>query len=295
MKLARIISMANATVRLPFLAMERSLRAVGCRLPLWVIPYDEDLFELPAGARWWAMPEMVHWLRQERARPVMRKYQCLTVDNYQFVDADVCFLRNPEGVLEPHRGFITSCCHWHNPDQTLTPETKRYLEQQSTTWQKRVFNSGQFACEQSLYQVPDLIALAGSAEGVKVCLRFPFHEQPGLNFLVWKSKVEITNLTLCSPGMESTWAGDYAGAFEPFWSDPSRKPYLIHWAGTPKDVPRPINEIFLNYLTQGERQDWERQVQQAAARRGRTAGSWRSRIRRIKRASQAFVAEWRKA
>ena len=33
--------------------MERSLRAVGCDLPLLVIPYDEDLFELPPNAEWW--------------------------------------------------------------------------------------------------------------------------------------------------------------------------------------------------------------------------------------------------
>jgi hypothetical protein len=38
MKIDKIISMANQKVRLRFLAMERSLRATGCQLPLWVIP-----------------------------------------------------------------------------------------------------------------------------------------------------------------------------------------------------------------------------------------------------------------
>jgi hypothetical protein len=43
----RIITMASRGVRIPFLAFERSLRAVGCDLPLLVIPYGNDLFDLP--------------------------------------------------------------------------------------------------------------------------------------------------------------------------------------------------------------------------------------------------------
>jgi hypothetical protein len=49
MKIEKIITLANNKVRLRFLAMERSLRATGCQLPLLVIPYDDKLFELPGG------------------------------------------------------------------------------------------------------------------------------------------------------------------------------------------------------------------------------------------------------
>ena len=58
MKIDKIISMANQNVKLRFLAMERSLRATGCKLPLLVIPYDNNLFELPAGSTWWEVPEI---------------------------------------------------------------------------------------------------------------------------------------------------------------------------------------------------------------------------------------------
>ncbi len=72
MKIDKIISMANEKVRLRFLAMERSLRAVGCQLPLLVIPYDDNLFELPEGSTWWEIPEITSWLKAQKSRPVMR-------------------------------------------------------------------------------------------------------------------------------------------------------------------------------------------------------------------------------
>ena len=68
MKLECIVTMASAAVRLRFLAMERSLRAVGCTLPLRVIPYNDERFELPAGATWWEMPEITTWLARQGAR-----------------------------------------------------------------------------------------------------------------------------------------------------------------------------------------------------------------------------------
>lgn len=134
--------MANQNVRLRFLAMERSLRATGCQLPLWVIPYEENLFELPEGSTWREIPEITDWLKAEQSLPVRRKYQCLTEGNYQFVDADVCFLRNPEIVLDPHSGFITSCGHWRNPAGTCTVASQLLISRKSTLWQRNVFNSG---------------------------------------------------------------------------------------------------------------------------------------------------------
>lgn len=83
----------------------------------------------------------------------MRKYQCLTTSNYQFVDTDICFLRSPEEVLHPLTGFITSCGHWHNTEHTCTSESQRWVANRSTVWQRDVFNSGQFACDRSLYTV----------------------------------------------------------------------------------------------------------------------------------------------
>jgi hypothetical protein len=121
MKLEKIVTLANQKVRLLFLAMERSLRATGCDLPIWVIPYDTNLFDLPENATWWELPNVRKLLADNRAHPMITKYQCFTTENYQFVDTDVIFLRNPQQVLADHHGFITSCGYWREPAETCTP------------------------------------------------------------------------------------------------------------------------------------------------------------------------------
>ncbi|MCL4522393.1 MAG: hypothetical protein M1451_00595, partial [Acidobacteria bacterium] len=247
--------LANANVNLRFAAMERSLRATGCRLPLAVIPYDELRFELPANAAWWELPEVLAWLASEKTHAMMRKYQCLLAANYHYVDADVIFLRNPDEVLTSHAGFVTSCCHWRDGGHTTTEESQRVLAARSTTWRKTTFNSGQFACDRALYTFEELKRTA--TKFAATCLRLPYHEQPGLNLLVHEAGVEITNLTLPPIGMESTWAGDYAGEYEKFWSDARRKPHLIHWAGTSMEAGRPIDQLFYNYLTAAEKKEWD--------------------------------------
>jgi hypothetical protein len=284
MKIDKIISMANQNVKLRFLAMERSLRDTGCDLPLLVIPYDDNLFDLPKGSTWWEIPEIIHWLDREKSHPVMRKYQCLTINNYQFVDSDVCFLRNPQDVLEPFSGFITSCGHWHNPEQTYTEESLHLMLTKTTAWQSKVFNTGQFACNQEIYNTQSLITTAMQPEFVDTCVKFPHHEQPGLNMLVFSSGVKITNLTLPPVYMESTWAGDYPDKYEHYWTDSHRKPYLIHWAGTRMDIPRPMNQIFYNYLTASEKAEWDEQVKTASLKRNKQNRSFRAFARKIKRA-----------
>lgn len=293
MKLDKIISMANATTRLRFLAMERSLRATGCRLPLWVIPYNDQRFDLPEGSVWWEMPEIIGWLDRQaphsHPRHVMRKYQCLAQDNYQFVDADVVFIRNPEQVLLPHQGFITSCGHWQDPGHTVTAESQELFHQKSTVWPARVFNSGQFACDNQMHSVPEILRLASMADHRSTCLDHPFHEQPGLNLLVFLSGIPVTNLTLPPSSMESTWAGDYDGAYLDYWRDEDRCPYLIHWAGVNMALPRPIHELFLNYLSPEERSEWE----MTALQHGRRSGVLvriRSFARRVRQAWRAVIA-----
>jgi len=279
LKLERIITLANRNVRVRFAGMERSLRATGCGLPLAVIPYDEQRFDLPANAAWWEMAEVLAWLATEKARPVMRKYQCLLVANYQFVDADVIFLRNPEEVLAPHAGFVTSCCHWRDGGHTTTEESENIFSAKSTTWRKTTFNTGQFACDRALYALEGLKRTA--AKFAATCLRQPYHEQPGMNLLVHEAGVEITNVTLPPDKMESTWAGDYAGDYEKYWSDAQRKPYLIHWAGTAMDAGRPIDKLFYNYLTAAEKVEW---AAQEASRRKMKAAPLGGVARRVKRA-----------
>lgn len=289
MKIDKIISMANDKVRLRFLAMERSLRETGCQLPLQVIPYDDNLFDLPAGSTWWEVPEITNWLNSEKAHPVMRKYQCLTVENYQFVDSDICFLRNPETVLAPHQGFVTSCGHWHNLEHTCTAASQHWISQKTTNWQRQVFNTGQFACDRTLYSVEELITTAMKPEFVETCVHWPHHEQPGLDWLVWLSGTEITNLTLPPFNMESTWAGDYAEDYNRYWLDPQRQPYLIHWAGTRMDIPRPINQIFYSFLTADEKAEWDAQTNAKSIQQRKKDRSIKRVAHRLKRALNTLV------
>lgn len=285
MKLKSIVTLANSRVRLRFLAMERSLRATGCSLPLRVIPYDDRRFSLPANADWWEMPAISDWVRRQNAHPTMRKYQCLTIGNYQFADADVCFLRDPSVCLAPHEGFITSCGHWHNPAETVTPSSLRYFLRFTTVWQSRVFNTGQFACDRPLYDVPGVIRQAEHPDFCETCVRLPHHEQPGINQLVFASGIPVTNLTLPPTSMESTWAGDYPGEdFRARWTTEQRTPCLIHWAGVHFDAPRPIDELFLSFLTREERTEWEEEQRLASTAARRRRASWKSRIGRTVRA-----------
>ena len=290
MKIDKIISLANRKVRLMFLAMERSLRATGCQLPILVIPYDDHLFELPEGSSWWEVPEITNWLKGEKAHPLMRKYQCLTTSNYQFVDTDICFLRSPEEVLQPLTGFITSCGHWHNTGHTCTSESQRWVANRTTVWQRQVFNSGQFACDRSLYTVETLKSVAMHPDFIETCIRFPHHEQPGLNLLVWNSRIEISNLTLPPVRMESTWAGDYTNEYECYWTDIQRKPYLIHWAGQkPGNSNRPIDQIFYNFLTKVEKSEWEEQMKNWKLQESSKNHSLRAVARRVKQSIKILV------
>ena len=293
MKLEKIITLASRGVRLRFLAKERSLRAAGCDLPLWVIPYDGDRFDLPSHATWWEDSELIDWLDRWSSRPVMRKYQCLTTANYQFVDADVCFLQDPATVLEAHTGFVTSCGHWHNPGETVTEQSLAYARTQTTVWQSRCFNTGQFACDRRLYSFADLRAMAEQPDCRGTCLELPYHEQPGLNLLVWRSGIPVTNLTLPPVNMESTWAGDYPEAYGQYWSDRGLQPYLIHWAGLRMDVSRPIDDLFLRLLTQEERREWDVAAKAATHRKRSRARSLWEIFRRARRAVRSFAAAFR--
>ena len=291
MKLEKIVTLANEPVRLDFLAMERSLRAVGCDLPLLVIPYDDRLFDLPPNATWWNTP-LRDWLRMECSSSTVAKYQCLTTANYQYIDSDVIFLRNPEEVLAPHTGFITSCGHWHNTGDTVTANSMSILREKSTCWPRNVFNSGQFACDHPLFSEEELKRICLDPRHVDACLRFRSAEQPGLVLLVNLSGVEIRNLTLPPTFMESTWAGDYPDEhYERNWTDAARKPYLLHWAGCVMTGPRPIDEIFLNYLTTAERKEWEDDVNQQRRERHQFQRSLSGRLKKVVRGVKAFARE----
>ncbi len=291
MKLEKIITQANAAVRLEFLAMERSLRATGCKLPLLVLPYDEKKFDLPAGASWWEDETLFSWLASYQKHPGYRKYRCLLEANYQFVDTDVCFLKNPETVLLPYDGFITCCGHWHNPGHAVTAQSTQIMAEKSTVWQRRVFNAGQFAADRALYTPELLRKTAEDARYRDMTLYPPFHEQVGLNLLVYLAAPPFVNLTQPPLEVESSWAGDYPGAFEPYWKDEAKRPYLIHWAGGVAQKNPPINELFLSHLTSAERKEWKERQKRKKSKNRTPAKRLRGVLRRIRRAGRVLRDE----
>lgn len=289
MKLTSVVTLASPEVRLRFIAMERSLRATGCDLPLRVIPYNKGRFELPPNAEWWLDPEMDAWLCSWKAHPMMRKYQCLTIANFQFIDSDVIFLRNPAEVLSPLGGFVTSCGHWRSPAETLTEQSMKHFAKRSTNWQASIFNAGQWACDSALFTLQTLREHCESEDCKQTCLTFPHHDQPGVNLLVLMSGVSVNNLTLPPWNMESTWAGDYLEAnYERYWKDLARMPYLIHWAGCAMSKRRPIDELMERFLTADELRAWRSEVEVSARRCDMKRRSMRLLLRRLKSALRCF-------
>ncbi len=253
MKLDKIITLANEHVQLPFLAMERSLRALGCKLPIWVIPYDNKKFNLPENCHWWEPSEIIHWLDRHDAHPSMRKYACLLEKNYHFIDTDCIFIQSPEKKLSGLTGFVVSCCHWHNPEDTLFGNSEALFRQQSSTWQKKVFNTGQFASDRALYEFDELKKVSEHKEYIQAILKNPYNEQPGLNLLVFLKSPPFYNLTLPPYEMESTWAGDYELPFLEFWKTPQKTPYIIHWAGKKPTGKLSVDKLFFQLLSYEEK------------------------------------------
>lgn len=243
--------MANKSVEIRFNAMVRSLRAVGCTLPVAVIPYNDELFNLPDDCYWWKDQKLFRWIKNNNSPNFHKKYLILTESNYQFVDPDIIFLKNPQEVLCEHNGFITSCGHWHNPQHTVTIHSEKIFKNYSTTWPKLCFNGGQFACDQKLYDIDSIIKISENKDYRKTLIECEV-DQPPLNLLVLISGVKIENLTLPPYSMASTWSGDYSNDYKRYWKTEDETPYLIHWAGNKSTHNKPIDKLFLNYLTSEE-------------------------------------------
>jgi hypothetical protein len=251
MKIDRIITLASNKVRIQFLAFERSLRAVGCDLPLLVIPYKNDRFDLPPNSEWWYDKDFTSWLQQRNAHPLMVKYLCLAEANYAFFDSDVCFIEDISKPLAHQDGFVVADTEVTKPAFSSTRETADVLARRTSLWSLRLFNVGHFACDIPLYSRTDLQSTCEKYR--ETCLDCHI-EQPGINLLVLLTGVTITNLCLPPYNMESTMAVDYPGAWENIWKE-GRRPYFIHYAG--RVLGRyPISRIFYHYLTQAERKEW---------------------------------------
>ena len=253
MNVEKVITLASRKVKTPFLVLERSLRQAGCDLPLLVIPYGDDRFELPPNAEWWDSPGFVSWLRQQKAHPMMAKYRCLTEANYVYFDTDICVLEDFRPILAPYANFVVADTEWSKPGWATPPEAVAIISQKSSLWMLSLFNAGHFACDHALYSEAELQSV--SEKYREPCIEFPHHDQPGMNVLVSVSNVETTNLCLPPYRMESTMAADYPGEWEGVWSKDHR-PYFMHYAGSSLTPDIPISRLYYDFMTKEERAEW---------------------------------------
>jgi len=245
MKLTHIITLANRSVEIIFRAFEHSLRATGCTLPLYVIPYNDDKFDLPQNAHWLEDEALFDLLKSHNAHPMMRKYAAFTRQNYLFVDTDVIFLQDPAKYYEPYEGFVANCTHWNNPHHTTSVQSQAFFASQTTTWPRFVFNAGQFASSQKVFE--DFGALkAACLTQPDTTLTFPWHDQPGINYLVRYSQIPFTNITLPPHAKESSWAGDYLA--QESLAPSENAPCFLHWAGFKITGEHPIDQLFLSHV-----------------------------------------------
>lgn len=254
MDIDRIITMASRAVKIQFAAFERSLRAVGCDLPLLIIPYNDGRFDLPPNAEWWEKKEFTSWLKENQAHPTMAKYVCLTEANYAYFDTDICFIEDCRTTLAQRAGFVVADTELIKYGETSTPESVEVLARKTSLWPLRLFNTGHFASDMPLYSRADLESTC--AKYKETCLLSPHHEQPGINLLALVSGVAVTNLCLPPHNMESTMAVDYAYRkdWEETWKQ-GRRPYFIHYAGGRAASQFPISRIFFDYLMEPERRE----------------------------------------
>jgi hypothetical protein len=265
MTIDKIVVLANRCVELQLRVFFRSLRKVGCDLPIAIIPCGATDFEPPEGCTWVKDSELLSFLRQRGAHPLYCKYASLLQHKCAYFDTDIVVLRNPQEWLEeaPSDAFAVADTEWSKNKWTFTPESRRFLATLSSRWPLFTFNSGFFAFEEPLYEEKELISVIQSPETRGTCLERKASpvDQPGINWLVLRKQRNIFNFNLPPQSMESTMVVDYdkQGAVDRAISGPSA-PAFLHYAGPVFEQGHFLTELFTSHLTAAERPEWEANI-----------------------------------
>jgi len=299
MKATRVVTLANDIVRLQFLAMERSLRATGCDLPLHVIPYDESRFPLPKNAEWLEDDELFALVHSVDAVPLCRKYLAFTVSNSAFFDCDIIHIRDPRVWLAPlpEDVFVVADTEWNKTRWTFTKETGELYAAKTTLWLLDNFNSGFFAQGNALVSFENIKTMLTDPRNWKLRKgKLPSSgEQPGANLLIHQSGAKVINLCLPPYRMESTMAGDYPAAYESILSGP-HGPAFIHYAGVGRNLDAPVARLIFEHLNQEEAAEMRMDFEKKKRRRERE-GRWpiwvRVASRIVSLLDDRFCIRWR--
>ena len=289
MTIGNIIVLANKNADLQLRVFVRSLRNVGCDLPISIIPCGAMDFEAPRGCRWTEDSRLLSFLRQQGAHPLYCKYEALLQRRCAYFDTDIVVLRDPQKWLEaaPSDAFAVADTEWAKNKWTFSPESRRFLGTLSSRWPLYTFNSGFFAFEEPLYEEEELISVIQSPEMRGTCLERKASpvDQPAFNWLVLRKQHNIFNFNLPQQSMESTMAGDYdkVGDISAVVSGPSA-PAFLHFAGPTFEKGHFLTQLFTSYLTVTERREWDANI-----KRKREALRWLERWPWPIRALNRFV------
>ncbi len=278
--------------------MERSLRATGCDLPLLVMPFDDDLFELPSNAEWWRDESLFNAFAEKHAVAHCRKLAVLSQANCAFFDSDIIHLQNPVKWLEPFPVdvFVVADTEWGKARWTFTAETKALYEARTTLWLLDNFNSGFFAYSNAMATMdtfekhlsnPAFIKLLHGNEPTR-------GEQASANLLIHLSGIEVLNICLPPYRMESTMACDYPHDCEALLRKTNSAPF-IHYAGPGRNLDAPISRLIFEHLTKAEAAEMMEEFvrRKERARRHAHWPIWvRVAKRIVPRLDQRFCIQW---
>jgi hypothetical protein len=266
MRIDKIVVLADKRAELQLHVFVRSLRDVGCKLPVWIIPFKARDFKPPAGSQWIDAggSKLLAFLRQNAAHPLYCKYIALLQSHCAYFDTDIILLREPQEwlVLAPPDAFVVADTEWAKNRWTFSDDSLQFLEALSTCWQLLTFNSGFFAFENALYKEEELLAVIQKPEFRSTCLERKARpiDQPAINWLVLLKQRRVFNFNLPPQSMESTMAVDYGAAQpEKVLSNPAAPPF-IHYAGPVFEAGLPVTELFVSYLTKSERIRWDAEL-----------------------------------
>ncbi len=285
MTIGSILVLANKTADLQLRVLVRSLRNVGCDLPVFIIPFGGSDFQAPDGCHWIKESRLLAFLKQQGAHPLYCKYETLLQRNCAYFDTDIVVLRKPQAWLQaaPDDSFAVADTEWAKNKWTFSAESRRFLTALSSRWPLLTFNSGFFAFEKPLYQEEELIALIQSPKMRRTCLdrKLSPIDQPAMNWLVLLKQRNIFNFNLPHQDMESTMAGDYENCCDSaaFLASPSA-PAFLHYAGPTFEKGHFLTTVFTSYLTVAEKREWDAIIERKRASL-RWLEKWPWRVRAI--------------
>ncbi len=274
MRVDTIFALANKRAELQLWVFLRSLRKVGCELPVWVIPCGDRDFELPPECHWVEEnSKLLSFLRRQSADPLYGKYFVLLQSNCAYFDTDIVFLSEPRKWLEaaPSDSFAVADTEWAKNRWTYSDDSLRFLKELSSCWPLYTFNSGFFAFERPLYEEGELMDLIQSPAYRGTCLERTVSpiDQPAMNWLVLRKGRRIFNFNLPEQYMESTMVVDYGTRSPESVRTRPAAPAFLHFAGPRFQDDLPLNELFTSFLTPAEREEWLAQVEER-----RRASGW---------------------